>query len=295
MRLHLAGIVPIANIKTDHDAPFPEVLSMVDNGFTAIQKSVYECAMAGCSTIWIVANDDMIPLIRKTIGEWIYDPVYYARNYSKFYKEQRKEVPIYYVPIHPKDRDRRDSYGWSVIHGIHSAWRTSYKLSRWLVPQKYYISFPLGLFDVEVVRQHRREIKDKKKNFFFAYKKQTVKDDLPLSFTMTGEDFKLCRRHVNKTTSREYLPPLPDQQYPSEKLPLSQRWSARHFQLSEIFQPLKTDGRSTTKIVIDWFYDASRWDNYVSYLGSDNVIKKPFHELTKPHVHVKIPYNIEEE
>ncbi len=294
MRLHLAGIIPVANITADHDNSYPEVLAPVDNGFCAIQKSVYECAMAGCSTIWIVANDDMIPLVRKVVGEWVYDPVYYARKYSKFYKEQRKEIPIYYAPIHPKDRDRRDSYGWSVIHGIHSAWRTSYKLSQWIVPQKYYISFPMGIFDVEIIRKHRKSIKNKKKNFFLIYKNKTVKDNLPLSFTMTGEDFKLCRRHINQTTSREYLPPSPGQQYPSEKLPLNQRWTARFFPLSEIFQPLKINAAAASKLEVEWFYDCSQWEGYTSYLGSDHVLKKPFHELTKPHRHVKIPYTEEE-
>ena len=290
MRLHLAGIVPVANIKTDHENPVPEILVPVDNGFSAIQKSVYECAMAGCSTIWIVANDDLIPLVRKTIGEWIYDPVYYARKFSKFYKEQRKEVPIYYVPIHPKDRDRRDSYGWSIIHGIHSAWRTSYKISQWIVPQKYYISFPMGLFDVEQVREHRKYIKDKEKNFFFTHKNKTVKDDLPLSFTMTGEDFKLCRRHINKKTSREYLPPLPGQQYPTQKIPLSQRWSARRFPLSEIFQPLATEQERATKVEVDWFYDGSTWGQYVDYLASDNIIERPYKELVRPHKHEKFSH-----
>jgi len=282
--------VPVANIKTDHENPLPEILLPVDNGFSAIQKSVYECAMAGCSTIWIVANDDLIPLVRKTIGEWIYDPVYYARKFSKFYKEQRKEVPIYYVPIHPKDRDRRDSYGWSIIHGIHSAWRTSYKISQWIVPQKYYISFPMGLFDVEQVREHRKDIKDKEKNFFFTHKNKTVKDDLPLSFTMTGEDFKLCRRHINKKTSREYLPPLPGQQYPTQKIPLSQRWSARRFPLSEIFQPLATEQERATKVEVDWFYDGSTWGQYIDYLASDNIIEKPYKELVRPHKHEKFSY-----
>ena len=290
MRLHLAGIVPVANIKTDHENPVPEILVPVDNGFSAIQKSVYECAMAGCSTIWIVANDDLIPLVRKTIGEWFYDPVYYARKFSKFYKEQRKEVPIYYVPIHPKDRDRRDSYGWSIIHGIHSAWRTSYKISQWIVPQKYYISFPMGLFDVEQVREHRKYIKDKEKNFFFTHKNKTVKDDLPLSFTMTGEDFKLCRRHINKKTSREYLPPLPGQQYPTQKIPLSQRWSARRFPLSEIFQPLATEQERATKVEVDWFYDGSTWGQYIDYLASDNIIEKPYKELVRPHKHEKFSH-----
>lgn len=68
MRLHVAGIIPIAQVVTDHCNAVPAVLAPVDNGFSAIQKSVYECAMAGCNTIWIVANDDMIPLIRNIVG-----------------------------------------------------------------------------------------------------------------------------------------------------------------------------------------------------------------------------------
>jgi UTP-glucose-1-phosphate uridylyltransferase len=52
----------------------------IQNDFTLIQKSVFECAMAGCSTIWIVANDDLAPLVKKHIGEWVYDPVYFWDN-----------------------------------------------------------------------------------------------------------------------------------------------------------------------------------------------------------------------
>ena len=157
--IHLAGVIPVANLKSDFELATPTILLPINPDFTAIQKSVFECAMAGCNTIWIVANDDVAPIIKHTVGEWVYDPVYYERTFAKFYKEQRKEVPIYYVPIHPKDRDRRDSYGWSALYGIHSAWRTSFRISRWVAPEKYYISFPLGLFDVENVRQHRKLIK----------------------------------------------------------------------------------------------------------------------------------------
>jgi hypothetical protein len=48
---------------------------------------------------------------------------YIIKILAKFSSEQRKEIPIYYIPIHPKDRDRRDSYGWSVLYGAYSAWR----------------------------------------------------------------------------------------------------------------------------------------------------------------------------
>ncbi len=75
LRSNIAGIIPVANLQTEHQSPVSPVLLQVEDGFTAIQKSVFECAMAGCSTIWIVANDDLAPLVKKHIGEWVYDPV----------------------------------------------------------------------------------------------------------------------------------------------------------------------------------------------------------------------------
>ena len=286
-RLHLAGIIPIANLKTDFDLLIPEVLLPIAAGFSAIQKSVFECAMAGCNTIWIVANDDLAPVVRDTIGDWVYDPVYY-HSPAKYSSEQRKEIPIYYVPIHPKDRDRRDSYGWSVLYGIHCAWRVAHNISQWITPDKYYISFPLSAFDVYQVRTWRREISDPKKNFFFTHNQSYIKNNLPISFTMTGEDFKLCRRTVNQKTTREYLPPSPGQQYPSQKLPLQDRWSARYFNLEDVFEAI--DETNAHKVELDWYDDISSWDGYRNFLSSGNIINTPEEGLTKRHTHVKLPY-----
>ena len=137
MKTHLSGIIPLANYETDIEVGFPEFLLPAQNGFSLIQKSVFECAMAGCDTIWIVANEDLAPITRKIIGDWVYDPVYFKRDLaSKFYTELRKEVPIYYVGIHPKDRDRRDSYGWSILQGIYTAYKTSYSMSKWLYHER---------------------------------------------------------------------------------------------------------------------------------------------------------------
>ena len=136
----------------------PQVMLPVNNGFSAIQKSVFECAMAGCKTIWIVANNDLAPVVRKHIGDWVYDPVYYERTFTKFYSDHRREIPIYYVPIHPKDRDRRDSYGWSILYGVYSSWYTAYKISKWITPQNYYVSFPMSIYDVYAIREYRQNI-----------------------------------------------------------------------------------------------------------------------------------------
>ncbi len=280
--LHLAGIIPIANFNDTFGVAYPWCLLPVDEGFSMIQKSIFECAIAGCQTIWIVANDDMAPIIRKTIGEWTYDPVYYYRK-EKFYKDKRREIPIYYVPIHPKDRERRDSYGWSALFGIHSAWYVSSRLSKWITPEKYYISFPHSAFNIYSLREHRQIISHHENNFFLSHNGETVKNNKHMSFTMFGEDFKNCRRYVNKETTHTYHNLKDGEKYPSKKLPIEERWSARRFEIQKVFS--QVDSENSNTIELDWHWDIGNWDGYRQYLSSENFIQKPSDSLTATHKH----------
>jgi hypothetical protein len=146
----------------------------------------------------------------------------------------------------------------------------------------------MAVYDVYKIREHRASIKHKTNNFFLSHNGATIKNDKPIAFTFTGEDFKQCRRSVNKQTTREYLPPSGSQKYPTRKIPLDQRWSARHFTLQTIFA--KVSEEKATKIDLDWYYDISNWKGYRDYLGSDFFIEKPPGHLTKSHQHAKIPY-----
>jgi len=285
---HLAGIIPVANLQTDFEFNFPEVLLPLNNGFTAIQKSVVECAYAGCSTIWIVANPDMAPVVRKTVGDWIYDPVYLGRQRYGEGSEHRREIPIYYCNILPKNMGRRDSYGWSVLSGVYASWITSNKISKWIVPDKYYVSFPMGIFDISKIRDNRGLINDANNNFTLTVDNKTVKDNLPLSFTMFGEDYINCRRDVNSKTTKEFFNTTEGEQYPSKKLPIDQRWSARKFSFSDVFNKLSIDLKYSYSPGM--FYDVSTWDGYQEYMGSDFILEKPYHMLTKVRTHAKIPY-----
>lgn len=264
----------------------------VDAGFTAIQKSVYECALAGCNTIWIVANQDLAPIVRSRVGEWTYDPIYFNRWQYGEGSENRREIPIYYAPIHPKDIGRRDSYGWSVLNGIYTSWRTANHISKWIIPDKYFISFPMAAYDINIIRKNRKCIGDSEKNFFASYEGKTVIDNVALPFTMTGQNYIHCRRDVNQKTTKEFYNTKEGEQYPSRKLPLEERWSAKNFDLSQVFEKLTT--KKATVFDLEWYYNLSSWDQYRDYLGSDFLIKKPHDVLTKPHTHAKIPYTIEE-
>jgi len=281
--VHLAGIIPIANSNIDFATNVPVSMLPINEAMVVIQKSIVECAVVGCQTIWIVANDDMAPIIRKTIGDWVYDPVYYNRKH-KYPSEVRKEIPIYYVPVLPKNRGRRDSYGWSVLSGIHSAWFVANKLSKWLVPEKYYVSFPYGMYDIYQLREHRKKISNLKYNFFLSHEGKSVKDNLHLPFTMMAKDFKKCRQHVNSETTRTYY--NTDEQYPSKKLPLSERWSARNFDFDTVFKEI--DETEAVKINTDWFFQIDSWENYVNYISNEKHIEMPKEPLTRAHKHVKL-------
>ena len=41
---------------------------------------------------------------------------------------------------------------------------------------------------------------------------------------------------------------------------------------------------------VEWYYDISKWHQYQAFMGSENFIQKPSNNLTKAHIHVKLPY-----
>ena len=77
---HLAGIVPVAGQKLDFNFPWHDCLQPIGKNYLAVERAVLECAYAGCETIWIVCHDDMQPLIKHRLGEYVLDPVFLQRT-----------------------------------------------------------------------------------------------------------------------------------------------------------------------------------------------------------------------
>tara|TARA_Y100001938_G_C8097644_1_gene439199 strand:- start:800 stop:1684 length:885 start_codon:yes stop_codon:yes gene_type:complete len=280
--MHLAGIVPVAGAMFDFGFDWHDCLMPIDQNYTAVERAVYECAMAGCHTIWVIANHDMQPLIKNRVGEWIQDPVWYGRKHDRYPTESRKEIPVYYVPIHPKDRDRRDSLGWSILYGAYASYTTSNSISNWLVPHKYYCAFPYGVYEPSVIREYRAEIASRDTSLIIQYQDKTVKDNEYLGFTFNGEDFKRCRNYVNEVTTKSYHPPKQGDRYPTERLSAEDRWSARHFDLQTVFKQLTLEKKQI--ISLPWYFPINSWSNYKEYIASDYSIIVPsdsFRKTTK--------------
>jgi len=260
---HLAGIVPVAGQLLDFNFPWHDCMMPLGEDYLAVERAVQECAMAGSETIWVVCHMDTQKLIRDRIGDWVYDPVSLKRGPLPSYEE--KEIPIFYVPIHPKDRDRRDCLGWSVLYGALSAYHISRKLSKWVIPDKFYTAFPYGVYDPSVVRAHRKKISSKE-SFTLTHDGKTVKDGEYLGFTFGAEDFKACRAHVRSEA-------VNFRDAEGQVLPLEKRYSARNFSLDIVFKNVIIDERELVNV--EEYYRVDCWAKYRDYMRSEFKLAKP--------------------
>jgi len=233
-----------------------------------------ECAWAGCETIWVCLYEDTAPLVRHRIGDFVQDPVWAWRSMDPQPTAKQRRIPIFYVPVHPKNRFRRDCLSWSVIEGALSAFKTSATVSRWIYPNKYWVSFPYGLFDPELLRKHRQKISSPK-NFYITHNQQTVEQGIHTSFSFGKDEFIRFRRQIRKGT-QQFTNEVDADGIPRNKLPLAERYSARWFGLEDVFIDL--DIEETNSLELDEFYDLSSWDNYRNYLSSElssRIIRPP--------------------
>lgn len=271
---HLAGIVPIAGEETGIHPVLPNCLSLIGQEYTAIQNAVVQCAYAGCETIWVVCNDDVVPAVKHILGDHVEDPIYRNRSMTAYPSEHRIAIPIFYVPIHPKDRDRRDCHGWSVLHGALTAYHTSNRISKWIVPDRYFVAFPSGVYDPELLREHRKDISSDR-GFYLSTNGETIREGHPISFTFDAEDFKRYRADVRKKGTGGYYAPVEGEKYPTKKIPKEKRYSARHFPLDIVFSSAIIDEAKV--IEAPWFFPLNNWEEYRNFLASEEAqaIEKP--------------------
>ena len=277
---HLAGIIPVAGQPLDYRLDFPDCMMPISSNYTLIEHAVYECAMAGCETIWIICNDDVAPIIRYRVGDYIEDPVYVSRK-AKFPSEHKVQIPIFYAPIHPKDRDKRDCLAWSVIHGALTALKVTTQISKWLTPNKYYVSFPYGVFPVEELRAQRLKISSKE-NFYVTSKNMSAQDDYYCSFTFGVPEFIEYRRNVRKKGTGMYTTEVLDKRgIPRSTLPIEERYSARFFSLRDVFTNFNITQENSFEPSA--FNNVGSWDQYRTFMASDlsGQIKRPWEGIMK--------------
>jgi len=243
---HLAGIVPVTGAELDFNMPWHDSLMPVAQDYLAIEHAVYECACAGVSTIWVVCKEGTTPLIRHRLGDWVHDPVEIdriAKNPRSIQKDNIRRIPIYYVKLKPVDFERRESLGWSALVGAITSFRMSFRVSKWLIPDKYFVSFPYGVYNADILRKKRNMLRSNK-SYIITHQGKSVADGLHTAFTFDRDVFVYARREVRK--------------YKTE--------------LDEIFKSVIMD--EPTEIEVPWYHQIDTWDNYRDYLASEDEVQK---------------------
>lgn len=276
LNFHLAGIIPVSSIPVSYGTPYHPCLLPLDDDYLMIHRSIMECAWAGCETIWIVMDPDITPIFRKVVGDYVYDPVNYYRPMDPDKLAKRNMIPIYFTTVDVKNRDKRDSYGWSIIEGAYMAYRVSKQLSKWIIPDMYYVSFPWSLYPPEIVREHRKAISSHSR-FRITANGEGIKHGKMLGFTFSQEDFINCRAWVRENGTGKYVSggELNEQGIPRELLPAEERWSAKYFQLHEVFSQL---GGSAATLDLNYYHDVTSFEGYKQWASSDVEISKPLVE-----------------
>lgn len=269
---NLAGIIPLTGRQDSFDFPWPDYLQPIRQGMLAVERSIYECAYAGCDSIWVVCGDDIAPIVKKRLGDYVMSPRYFEeKDFVKNKGYHEKWIPIFYTPMTQKDRDRRDSLGWSALHGALMAFQMSDKMSQWCLPTKYFVSFPCGLYHPHLVRDHRDAIRGPS-SFFLSHQDETVRENRYLAFTFFPSDWPKFKHHVKDQCTGG-----------SRAIPAAERWSSRHFTLDKIFDidVISID----RKVEVPEYYDLDTWDSLQAYYRSEMKIPRPSRQFMKPYYH----------
>jgi hypothetical protein len=186
---NLAGIIPIAGYENEYGTVLPDYLNPLAPGYFPVQKSVMECAFAGCDTIWVICNHDYMSLVKKYIGDSVLDPI----TYEKFYftkggkkVQKRKTIPIMYISMHHKYLNNC-SIPFSVVYGAYMVKKTTNKISKWVKADRYFTSFMNQQYDINHLYDVRKHIRSYNP-FLVSHNTKTVVDGITSAFTFDNND-----------------------------------------------------------------------------------------------------------
>ena len=225
--------------------------------FYAVERAVLECAYAGCETIWIIANDDTTPLVRHRIGDFVQDPVWLGRK-SKFPSQQRRPIPVFYVPMPTKHENKRNCISWTTLYGAKTSLEIGDSISKWISPDRFYVSFPYSVYQTEILRPVRANI-SKDTNFALNYEGKSFKTNDMLGFTFNKEQMTKIMAMFRETENSFLL---------GDNLSNEETFFENNFTLDKTFGCVIMD--IDEGLSVPWYYPIDSWDAYCKYMAFDD-------------------------
>lgn len=250
--------------------------------FTAIERAVMECASAGVDSIWVTVPREHLSLVRKVLGDYVYDPVFlYNFRKKKFSHDYIKRIPIFYCPMRIRDIGLKDSEPFGIINSALCAKRFASKLTKNLEPSMFYVAFHDGIYHPFVAATNRPLI-NTEQNFYYSFEGKSFKDGEPLGFTFSNQQLIDCHEFVRHKGTKKYRPISEFKTSGEwlELLPKEERYSATKFTVDKVFDKVIIDNANEYKL--KWFYNINDWQAYRKYIGSHCTLRRPKKMLCPP-------------
>ena len=272
---HIAGIVPIAGQRrVDYVFPWHDCLMPLSKDYYAIERAVYECAVVGCDVIWIVSDMEFQPLVKEIVGSWLLDPLQMNRKNRQKESFEHRRIPIYYLPIHPKDRERRDCLAWSALYGANVANLFARRISQRIETDKFWVAFPHGVYNPEPLLSLREGYGNRSvqtKNILLTHQGNSVINGTQLGFTLTKQQVHEATKNFRKMeVGHQYE----DEDGNRRKRKVSESFTGRFFSLDKVFENVYGEDR-VGRIEIDEAYQIDTFDGYRQLMGSNINLEKP--------------------
>jgi len=264
---HIAGIVPVAGERCNFGLEWHDCMMPIGQNYLAVERAVLECVYAGCSSIWIVCNDDIAPLLRYRIRDFISDPTYSRFRFSsyKFHLrnvKQQRLVPIFYTPVHAKYRGKVDSLGFSIIHGATYANNVASRISDITRPQMYYVAFPFGTYEPSFIKPLRKQMYAGYR-VMATFDNKSVRDNEYLGFSFRHSDLAHFIDKIKAGAIKSYR----DEKGKLQPLPKDKWYEAKNYTLDKIYGDYNPSDLITKEL--RWYYNISSWDLYRKFLATE--------------------------
>lgn len=278
-KFSLVGIIPVAQHKKIFTFPWHDCLMPIGEDFLLIENAVAECAIAGCSSIWIVCHNDAQFLIRERVGEAVWDPL--SMEQSRFKNKpsmHKRQIPIHYVPVHPKDKGRRDSLGFSIAYGAWYVNELCERISKHTTPTMFFVVSPYGALYHNILKESKKFLK-KKKRVIFAQNGHTFLEDefAPVRFTMFLEDINLMMENIRTGKKKHYFEDGKLKRYSKEEA-----YPAKEYDLTTVFEgsTIKEEAKiiETYNRPDDYpnYWSMTNWEDYCAAFEWLHDLKKPY-------------------
>lgn len=257
---HLAGIITIAGWEDNFKLPWHPSMIPVGNNYLAIEYAAQCAVYAGCETIWIVSEPHIQKIIKKRLGDYVYDISYTDKDWDK-----KKEIPVFYIPIPDKYSRRAECYEWCMAIGALTVDKISRRVSRHVVPEKYLFISPYVVVDQLYYAKAKQSLIKEKQVKFKLWEQSRCSSPMfaNLPFSASLKQIKEFKKDFDYDMQVMHLNNLTKEQL---------KENIKH---KRIFIPLDDDECSVVECSRSW--ELYSWQDYCDYIadGKAEETQKP--------------------